>query len=470
MLSAQEYDTYDGFDFGRDIHTWFKAKVESKNGKTEELNYFVTVEDISRSRFNTVYGYKPGREWRSVKYFIDTIIHRHPGTYGLHPTQFAVLEGELINPTVCQKKDAGGKMVRVKNPKPVKLSMKPLLKLAYQLMTDYRRSLIFVNRFEEAAFIASFRERLLKYNKKNFWRNLGRFDKLDAFWRFGTKEEKMTALASTDLDANNIKRYGNKSQLESKERGFLSNHLDAKALPKPAKYEERDLDEVFTVHPMSIDEYTAVITPPEDQTKSWEAPSKEVISRMKLYLAKDIYECRDEWLEEEWRKYLAVNDLKRRKHWEELDAAHKLQEFWLKHSAPYEKFALLMTEVKLDVGSAVQWMKKRRLEPEDIKFIESRMDVKKMPMPNDYVVWKYETEKVLKPVDFSKIDIKEYREKIEAYKREHNGELPPHTEDDYETREYMVMHNSMTLLFWFEDLVDDAFLERFHNEIFMTLG
>lgn len=462
MLSAQEYDTYDVFDFGRDLKVWFEA---------DGLNCLVTVEDISRSRFNTVYGYKPGKNWRSVKYFIDTIIHRHPGTYGLHPTQFAVLEGELINPTVCQKKDADDKMVRVKNPKPVKLSMKPLLKLAYQLMTDYRRSLIFVNRFEEAAFIASFRERLLKYNKKNFWRNLGGFDKLNAFWRFGTMEEKRTALASTRLNANDRDRYAKKSKLVGNDCGFLRGKgLDAKALPKPAEYEERDLDEVFTVHPMSIDEYTAVITPPKDKTKSWQAPSKEVISRMKLYLAKDIYECRDEWLEEEWRKYLAVNDLKRRKHWEELDAAHKLQEFWLKHSAPYEKFALLMTEVKLDVGSAVQWMKKRRLEPEDIKFIESRMDVKKMPMPNDYVVWKYETEKVLKPVDFSKIDIKEYREKIEAYKREHNGELPPHTEDDYETREYMVMHNSMTLLFWFEDLVDDAFLERFHNEIFMTLG
>ena len=275
MLAGKEYDVEDANDFGRSINVW--EYITLRDGK---YKFKLNLEQVARNRFKLVHDrYPTVHDWKSCKYFVDSLIHFHPQTYGIRGMRFntfSAFEKETYEPSDCYLLDRNRKEIPVK--KSFKLEAKHVLSLCYALISDYRRMLIFTNRFEELVFIKSIQLKIHEHQQEN-----------------------------TNF--------------------------------------------VFTASIMKYDEFRDLV----EQDKI----AKNHLPAVALYLGKDLKTCREEWIADEKRKYLANYKIKTNESWNANKWEDKMQYLW--------RYSGKETRIQLLEKAGVDWAHQIMVEADKFK-------------------------------------------------------------------------------------------------------
>lgn len=291
MLSGDFYAKSDKHDFGRDIYFWKNIGI---------VSYKITLEDMARNRYGLVYGEKAAEklpyQWKSVKFFIDSIIHFHPSTYGV-PTylphyKFGVFCGERFTPAVQNKKQNG---IVTKTNFNIQISVEMVIKLIIKLLQDYRKVYAFSSRFEEFVFVRTCNKRLSKTYKLLYENG-----------RPKTEQVEVT---------------------DNKGKTFFKTRF---------VYEDKPIEGLEFENSLGYEKYLEYIT--------YKNIDPEYIAKLKDYILRDWYGAREEWLLVEWRKFCENHRIKMNEGWSDLTKymtpEEKLKKYW-KYASKEEKVEIL---------------------------------------------------------------------------------------------------------------------------------
>lgn len=290
MESIDYYNTPVGDEFARSVFIYKKFQGKS---------YKVSLDELAARRFALV---TDGRVrlvkgWRATRFFIDTMIHIQPHTYGVRLGQTKNTFGVFVGDNASIRKDGVD----------VEITPRDITDLCYALVARLDRALVFKSRYEEFMFDATWAYRLNKY-KEAYKNDIEKFAEKNKAIVERIKSTYQSEKARIDRDYMeikqrlNIKEHRDELIKASDKRENDLEKLEEKYKKDVMRY-EYDPDKmpfVQSIHILGLQDYCYI----EEDFESKKI-NKDDFEKIKRYIMSDWETDKKEWLDEEKRKFVA---------------------------------------------------------------------------------------------------------------------------------------------------------------------
>ncbi len=318
MESIDYYNTPVGDEFARSVFIYKKFQGRS---------YKVSLDELAARRFALV---TDGRVrlvkgWRATRFFIDTMIHIQPHTYGVRLGQTKNMFGVFVGDNASIRKDGVD----------VEITPRDVTDLCYVLVARLDRALVFKSRYEEFMFDAAWAYRLNKY-KEAYKNDIEKFAEKNKTIVERIKSTYQSEKARIDRDYMeikqilNIKEHRDELMKASDKRENDLEKLEEKYKKDMIRY-EYDPDKmpfVQSVHILGLQDYCYIEEDFENKKIN-----KDNFEKIKRYIMADWETDKKEWLDAEKRKFVARQLEFRNDAWEKLTLESKKKFYAENHIA-----------------------------------------------------------------------------------------------------------------------------------------
>ena len=318
MESIDYYNTPVGDEFARSVFIY-----KNFQGKS----YRVSLDELAARRFALVTDGKVRlvKGWRATRFFIDTMIHVQPHTYGVKLGLTKNTFGVFVGDKASIRKDGVD----------VEITPRDVTKLCYALVARLERALVFKSRYEEFMFDAAWAYRLNKYKEayKNDIEKVAEKNKTIVERIKSTYQSEKARIEREYAEfrqTHNIKEHRDEMFKASDKRENDLEKLEEKYKKDMQRYEydPNQMPYVSEVHILGLQDYDFI----EEDFETGKI-NKDDFEKIKHYIAADWETDKKEWLDAERKKFVTRQLEFRSEAWAKLTLEEKREYYARNHIA-----------------------------------------------------------------------------------------------------------------------------------------